>query len=305
MERRDGLTAMDTPGSERSGRQDRRRIRACLVPLDGSGFARLALLAADELAARLDADVHLLSAVARVDDVPTRHQQLAALQTADRIRAISVVVDRDPAGVIHETVEHLGGAVACLASHGRQHSLSLRTSVPAGVLSRGRDSIVVAGPEIGRRKGVWWSDAPLSLADFRGGGVVACVDGTATSGRLVDVARQWATELAEPLVVLAVVEPSLPLLADQRDRLFGPQGDPEAYLESLVEPARGLGMEAMAVPVYDPVGPAEGVHSYLEDAPAALVVVGAHHRDRPRGVALSGTPADIIRRSPSPVLVVP
>ena len=136
--------------------------------------------------------------------------------------------------------------------------------------------------------------------------MVACMDGTPASDSLIGVALQWAAWLEEPLIALTVAD-SAPLLGGdgRSERVFGPEGDVDAYLERVVRPARAEGVTAVGIPVYDPVGPADGVRSYLEDYPAALVVVGAHHRGQPSEVALSGTPAAIVRRSPSPVLVVP
>ena len=86
------------------------RIEAFLVPLDGTEFARLALVAAQELAERLGAGVHLLSAVERERDVAGRREELAAIGRSRCTASVSVVVDRDPAGVIHETVKRLGRA---------------------------------------------------------------------------------------------------------------------------------------------------------------------------------------------------
>ena len=277
-----------------------------MVPLDGTEFARLALVAAQELAERLGAGVHLLSAVERERDVAGRREELAAIGRSRCTASVSVVVDRDPAGVIHETVKRLGRAIACLANHGRGRSLTLRASVASDVIARGGDPVMLAGPWLGRPKGLWWSDDPISLSQFRGGGVVACLNGTATSGSLVAVALQWALALEEPMIVLTVAEPIPPLLEESRMvRAFGPEGNVDAFLEQVVALAGGAGVEVVGVPVYDPVGPAEGVHSYLEESPPTLVVVGAHRRGRNAEVAMGGIPAAIVRRSPSPVLVVP
>ena len=192
------------------------RIGAFVVPLDGTEFARLALVAAQELAERLGADVHLLSTVEREWDVAGRREELAAIGRSLSTASVSVVVDRDPAGVIHETVKRLGRAIACLANHGRGRSVTLRTSVASDVIARGGDPVMLAGPWVGRPKGVWWSDAPISLSQFRGGGVVACLNGTATSGSLVAVALQWALALEEPMIALTVAEPIPPLLEESR-----------------------------------------------------------------------------------------
>ena len=282
------------------------RIEAFVVPLDGTEFARLALMAAQEMAERLGADVHLLSTVEREWDVAGRREKLAAIGRSRCVASISVVVDRDPAGVIHETVKGLGGAIACLANHGRGRSVTLRTSVASDVIARGGDPVMLVGPWIGRPKGVLWIDEPISLSRFRGGGVVACLNGTATSDSLVAVALRWAQALEEPMIALIVAEPIPPVPEEGRIvRAFGPDGDVDAFLEQVVEFAGRAGVEVVGMPVYDPVGPAEGVRDYLEESPATLVVVGAHHRGRKAEVAMGGIPAAIVRRSPSPVLVVP
>ena len=282
------------------------RIEAFVVPLDGTEFARLALVVAQEMAERVGAGVHLLSTVKRERDVAGRREELAAIGRSRFTASVSVVVDRDPAGVIHETVKRLGRAIACLANHGRGRSVTLSDSVASDVIARGGDPVMLAGPWVGRPKGEWWSDDPISLSQFRGGGVVACLNGTATSGSLVAVALQWALALEEPMIALTVAEPIPPLLEEGRIvRAFGPEGNVESFLEQVVAPAAGAGVEVVRVPIYDPVGPAEGVRSYLEESPATLVVVGAHHRGRNAEVAMGGIPAAIVRRSPSPVLVVP
>jgi nucleotide-binding universal stress UspA family protein len=261
------------------------------------------MVVAEELAERLGVRIEIISAVAREEDVPGRHRELAKVGIGAE-SSLSVVVDLDPAGVIHETLNRLSCAVACLASHGRSRRPNLRPSVPNNVIARGHDPVLFAGPNVGRPKGVWWDDAQLSLSQFRGGGVLVCLDGTVASLSLLDIAAEWAARLTEPLIAATVAEPD-PGLLDVDDRLFGPKGDVAAYLASMAEPIRGHSVEILKA-VYDPVGPAEGIGRYLEDSPAAMVVVGAHHRwRRPNQVALAGTPAGILRRSPSPVLVVP
>ena len=78
------------------------QFEVCLVPLDGTEFARLALVVAKELAERLDLRIQIISAVARGKDVPIRYSELANVGLGTEL-SISVVVDLDPAGAIHET----------------------------------------------------------------------------------------------------------------------------------------------------------------------------------------------------------
>jgi len=55
-------------------------VDAILVPLDGSRFAERALPVASRPAQRLEADIHLLSAVAKEDDVVHRAAELAEIE---------------------------------------------------------------------------------------------------------------------------------------------------------------------------------------------------------------------------------
>ena len=70
--------------------------------------------------ARLGAELHLLSAVESVDQVETRDGELARIEIPGHAVHRTVVVDRDPAGAIHEAVRKLQNAVACMATrHGQ------------------------------------------------------------------------------------------------------------------------------------------------------------------------------------------
>jgi nucleotide-binding universal stress UspA family protein len=55
-----------------------------LVPTDGSKFSERALPVAEWLAGRLDADIHLFSAVPTADDLVARDEQLAEYQLPGR-----------------------------------------------------------------------------------------------------------------------------------------------------------------------------------------------------------------------------
>jgi nucleotide-binding universal stress UspA family protein len=268
-------------------------LTTILVPLDGSEFSARALPVAGRLARRLGADVHLLSAVASEDEVPERKAELAAIEVPGPELHCSVVVSRDPAGAIHEALRRIPGAVACMASHGRGRSAALVGSVATEVVGRGHDPLVVVGPLV--------DDRP------RGRGVVAAVDDTPASAKLVPFALEWADTLDERALVITVAEPVPPPLRADKPvrRLFGPDGDVEAFLDNLVEPFRSQGHELVAVPWYDPVSPAEGLHTYLREHPAFLVAVSSHARVGLTRVVFGSTAAAIVHRSPSPVLVVP
>jgi nucleotide-binding universal stress UspA family protein len=266
-------------------------IRHIVVPLDGSEFSEAALPVAARLADRLDADVHVLSAVPSVDDVEARQRALATVDAGDRLVERAVVVDLDPVGAIHETLRRLREAVACMASHGRGRTAALIGSVASEVVARGRDPVVVVGPMVDER--------------VRGKGVIVCVDETAGSAALLPIGQRWARLLGERLIVVTVAEPVPESVhGGPEHRRFGPQGDVEAYLESLVEPLRAEG-DVEARVVWDPISPAAGLELLLRDEPAFLVVVASHARTGLARAVFGSVAAEVVRTSPSPVLVAP
>jgi nucleotide-binding universal stress UspA family protein len=133
------------------------------------------------------------------------------------------------------------------------------------------------------------------------------VDDTPASAALLPIGLGWAELLEEPLTVTTVVEPVPPPVRPDHParRRFGPDGDVEAFLDGLVAPARRQGHKVEALPLYDPISPASGLELYLRDNPATLVVVASHARTGPTRIVFGSEAAAIVRRSPSPVLVVP
>ena len=118
------------------------RIEVVVVPSDGSFFSRRGILAGAVLAARLGAEVELLSTVDKQDDIPEREAELDQLEQwlANQKRRFEdiewvapakrrMVTDRDPAGEIHEELRRLGNAMVCMASHGRGRSAVIAGSV--------------------------------------------------------------------------------------------------------------------------------------------------------------------------------
>ena len=216
-----------------------RIIDTVLVPLDGSEFSRTAVPAAARLAARLDAAIHLLSAVGSVDEAGQRDADLAEVEVPGHRVARTVVVDRDPAGAIHETLRRMPGAVACMATHGRARSTALVGSVATDVVAHGHDPLVLVCPYIEQAR--------------RTADVVVCVDDSPTSAGLVTAGLDWADRLGERPVVVTVAEDVQPPATDEPpQRRFGPAGDVERFLEELVQPARAAGRTVDTMALYNP-----------------------------------------------------
>lgn len=267
-------------------------VDVLVVPIDGSDFSRVAVPTAARLAARLGAEIHLLSAVDSVDELERRERELAHVDIPGHRVRRSVVVNRDAPEAIHEALGKLDDAVACMATHGRARSAALLGSVALEVVARGHDPLVLVSP---------YMDQPRRAA-----GVVACVDDSPASSSLVTMALGWAAMLGEDCTVLTVAEDAPePVSGGPIRRGFGPDGDAEGYLAALVEPFRKAGQAVQAVVRYDPVSVWGGLYRYLLDNPAALVVANTRSWTGLRRLVFGSVAATIVRHSPSPVLVVP
>jgi nucleotide-binding universal stress UspA family protein len=286
-------------------------LRHVLVPLDGSDRAAHALRTAAALALRFGADLHTVSAAAdHADAERLRLRATSALgDTAAAKDQVHVVVSDDPVDAIDRIRDELGSAVVCLATRGRGRiSGTFIGSVAQEVIRRSRDPIVAVGrlaeqpPQLVSRK----SPAPLREPLSRPR-LVACVDGSTASETILPTAAAWANALTMSLEILTVADPSLsPLRLDvEWTRRYGPNGDVDGYVRSLVERWRDRAPDVTGVVAFDPISPAEGVRAHLDEEGAGLVAVTTHARQGPRRLRFGATAADIVRISDAPVLLVP
>ena len=267
-------------------------VETLVVPVDGSRLSRSAAAVAGPLACRLDAELHLLSTVPTADQVEARLSELATIEVACGRVSRSVAVDPDPAGVIHEAVDRCPGAVACMATHGRGHSAALVGSVATAVVARSRHPVLLVCPLVDRRPA--------------GDGVLACVDDGPDAALVVSWALKWAELLGEAVTVATVAERSDgPIGARPIRRRFGPEGDVDAFLDAVVQPARYEGHRLETLALYDPISPSCGLYGHLREHPATLVVAGSR---APTGLAhlvFGSVAGSLVRHSPSPVLILP
>jgi nucleotide-binding universal stress UspA family protein len=191
-----------------------------------------------------------------------------------------------------DVVTQRRGAVACMATHGRDRSAALLGSVAAVVLGRSPRPVLLAGPHA---RPVEAPDAPVAVA----------VDGSAADEALLPVALAWAARLARPLVIVTVAEP-VPTAAHDGTaprRARGP-ADPEAYLAALADNGAASGVEIVTRVVYDPLSVRDGLVSGL-DRGAGLLVLGTHHRHGLGRIVLGSHAARVVHDAAIPALVVP
>jgi nucleotide-binding universal stress UspA family protein len=217
---------------------------------------------------------------------------------------MSVVVGRDPADAIVHRAAELGRSTVCLATRGRGRLTgALLGSVARSVLQRADGPVVALGPladNPGRIPPPRSWPEPLSVPR-----IVACVDGTPDAEQIVPLAARWAGWLGMSLSLLTIVVDSLGTGTHKHDASrFGPDGDPECYLDGLVEQCRVSTALVDAEVFTDPVGLISGIRTYLDRRPAGLLALATRARmggDRIRGGA---TAAAIVHASVAPCLVV-
>jgi nucleotide-binding universal stress UspA family protein len=273
-------------------------IETILVPLDGSDLAERALPVAQELAKRLGAEIHLVAVAGHGRRVAEMDVALdGAPIGTERVHRV-VLAEADP---VRALVAHLGTLAhpaVCMATHGRGRSAAILGSVAAELVTAAGAPVVVVGPAIGDVAP--WIPVPREPA-----GVVACVDKSPASAGLVWAAVAWGGLLGESVEVVVVAEPvPAPIGSAPARRRFGPDGDPEVHLESLVAPARQGGAVIFTRVLWDPISPAEGVRDHLREHPASLVVVGTRGRQGVARILAGSVGAGIVRNSPSPVLLL-
>lgn len=136
--------------------------------------------------------------------------------------------------------------------------------------------------------------------------MVACVDGSGASETVLPVALAWCRALDMALTIATVVEDAPPSLQpDERPGPYGPSGEPEVYLDRLVAGQQGAGVEESAQLVRDPIGPASGMRTYLDQEPAGLVALATHARSGMQRIHAGAGAASIAHASISPCLVIP
>jgi len=282
------------------------QVNNVLVPLDGSELALQAMPTARVLADRFGAVLNTIS-VASADEEVTRLRALAAavLDVDVDDDRVLVVRGEDPAQVIASRAEELDHCVPCGATHGRgRFSGAVIGSVARSVLQRRREAMVVLGP-VADNPG--WTPRPRSWPEpLSVPRIVVCVDGSDSSEQVLPVAAAWARALDMTLTILTVVEDvPEPVRPDLRQSRFGSGIDAASYIDALVEQLQSSVNHVDGVVARDPIDPAGGIRTHLNDRPAGLLALTTHARSGMERIRLGAQAATIVRAATVPCLVAP
>jgi nucleotide-binding universal stress UspA family protein len=118
------------------------------------------------------------------------------------------------------------------------------------------------------------------------GAIISGVDGTQPAAGAIRVARELSALLGRRLVLVSVVEP----------------GTSPAEVDAVADRLRRLADTSGALWLVDVGHPADRLVAAAEDEQASLLVLGTHG---PRSSLLGSISAEVSRRAPCPVVVVP
>jgi nucleotide-binding universal stress UspA family protein len=235
-----------------------------LVPVGPPPSSERALAVAVELVRRTGVPLHVLSVARRIDEGPLAARVAALARAgAPRVRVETQVVAYGQIGAaIAAVVEQ--GTLVCMSSHGAYGPVRTLASpsVTEAVLRAVQEPVLVVGPRV---------VPDLAVGEGR---IVACLDGTLDSERVLAPAQQWAGAFGLPLWVVHV----------------GPPGS--------------LGGRDGCTVLHER-RPARALADLAETAPVAMFVMATHGRTGWARVRSGSVTASTVRRARVPVLVVP
>lgn len=254
--------------------------RQVLVPLDGSQHALAAIEPGRVLASAFGCPLRL------VHVVPS-----SGGEQADVPAGTEILTGDDIAATLVEAAAGAPPSLVCISSRGRGSVSELVLgSVARHLVSAIEGPVVVVGPACERPVPSGWS-----------GQFVVALDGSRLSAAMVTEAEKWARALDASLRLLYVVEPptdpwwrpevsaSASLVVNELDRLAHELGD------------QGIVAHPVVVPDSDP---AAGILRQVAPRKADLVMMSTHGRTGLARLVLGSVSADVVARSPVPVVLV-
>jgi nucleotide-binding universal stress UspA family protein len=263
-----------------------------VVPVDGSRYSTRAIEPAKALALCIGADIGVVRLVRDRSD-----EDLHDLENLVEDHALDwcqLVVDSDVAhGICAVADEH--DALICMATHGQGRATAVLGSTAEAVLAWTQTPVVLVGRGVdrGQHRTV--------------GRLVVPLDGHADSELACEPALRWARQLQLTVNFITVAPPAIePLRSDQEPlRVFGPPGDPDAYIAGIVDRYRTEDVTVAGEVLYDPVSPASGLALLLRDVKDAVVIMATHDRHGLQRFIHGSVAGSIVDKSPAMAVLLP
>jgi len=260
-------------------------LETIIVPLDGSDFAKRALVPARQLSELTGAHIELLASEWELGTNPSDLTNLV-----DNLGAPAspvVVASRSASDAILARAAAFTHPLVCMASHGRSGvGQALLGSVTEATLRGSSEPILVVGPS-------FHDGAPPLSA---GASMVYCSDGSHAADAALPAACEWASMLGLHVWVLQVLEPS------------SPQGGGSDTAETaVVERVAKHFAEAGVSVDWDTLHGKEAAHALVDRISrigASLVVMASHGRSGLARMVVGSQAMHLVHHSPCPVLLV-
>jgi nucleotide-binding universal stress UspA family protein len=258
-----------------------------LVPVEPAAATEQALTVALELVRRTGVPLCLLSVARPIeeDELEARVAALAGPGASLTEVETRVVGYGQIATAIAAAAEP--GTLVCMSSHGAYGPVRTLTgpSITEQVLCSAAEPVLVVGPRV----------APdLSLGEGR---IVACLDGTRHSERVLAPAQQWSCALGLPLWLVHVG----PARGSNVDTTGQGHVAPERRLDTLAHSVGGVDGGRVLHDRHQ----ARALAALAETTPVAAFVMAIHGRTGWTRVLRGSVTASTVRRARAPVLVVP
>lgn len=253
-----------------------RRFNGIVVPLDLGPVGDRALPTARVLAGRSALPVHFATTTSPgLDDTEDRAQMVRrALELDATYVQLHVEHTNDVTAGLRAAIDEVGMPLVCAATHGRSAIGEFVLGSPIDeLLRRSRVPAVLVGPQASPGR------VPMTLA--------VCVDPSGASPDLIRVALAWHEVFGGDLRAVEVVE-------------LSSRVEPTPAKE-LVDAARELRAPFRMLPGSDP---AQSLVDLTLERDVVLAM-GSHLRHGLARALLGSVAIDVVRRSATPVLIVP
>ncbi|SRR5579884_313220 len=284
-------------------------LSTILVPLDGSPFAERALPYATTLARAAHARLLLLRAVlahplpgtdpALAQLTAVQHAEAALAAVAERLRRDGLAVDTavyydEAATAIADAAHYRHADLIVMSTHGRTGlGRWLYGSVADRVLRRAEVPVLLIPATCER---VWAGAGALR--------VLVPLDGSAFAEEALAPAEALATGREMVLLLVQVVEPPAPMMANG-SLAFDPEAElaaAEQYLKQVADRLRG---QVQAVEIHTAVGePAACIAQAARAHQADVIAMATHGRSGLARLVLGSVATGVLARASTPLLLV-
>lgn len=260
-------------------------VTRVLVPLDASDWARQVLDPAVRIARASGCPMELVTVYDPVRGNWAQDlDELADGLPHDDID-VSVVGAGWPGDVIAGMAGEQRGTLLCMSAlHRDELARLVLGSVSAHVLRAAEEPVLLVGP--GHRA----EDAPERYRRL-----VVCLDGSTRSESALTAARAWGRDFGLELELVHVADPTRSEV--ERERLH-------TRLTGVADELSGSTVPTTAT-LLTGDNPAEAIAELLGERPDALALTASHGRTGFTRLLLGGVTAELLTRSPCPVLVSP